>query len=200
MLEVTEGNKDEMANVRGWCASSETVDAGWAITRVIGEPGDTWQMEKSWAMMDPDLHSLQSGWNVGVRERPATCLEWQAGMGGIFQKKKKCSQWLFREFSHSSCPTSPGCTPAASAASAEGPLLPPGLWLCSYPPQSHRGEGCPQMPRGPSDAGSTPPPPQQQKKLCVLACHPRGTCFCLPLQPQWHSHLVGLDWLAKRNT
>ena len=73
MLEVTEGNKDEMANVRGWCASSETVDAGWAITRVIGEPGDTWQKEKSWAMMDPDPDSLWSYWKVVLCEMLGSC-------------------------------------------------------------------------------------------------------------------------------
>ena len=78
MLEGTGGNKGEVANTQGRYTSSETVDAGWVITREIEELGDAWRKEKSWAMMDPDLDSLQSGWKVGLCERPASCLEWQA--------------------------------------------------------------------------------------------------------------------------
>ena len=78
MLEGTGGNKGEVANTQGRYTSSETVDAGWVITREIEELGDAWRKEKSWAMMDPDLDSLQCGWKVGLCERRGACLEWQA--------------------------------------------------------------------------------------------------------------------------
>ena len=56
---------------------------------------------KSWALTDPDPHSPQSGWRVGLCERPLAFLEQQASTGGIFskRKKKRGTQWLFKEFS-----------------------------------------------------------------------------------------------------
>ena len=49
------------------------MDASWVITREIGERGDAWRREKSWAMIDPDPDSLWSGWKVGLCERSGTC-------------------------------------------------------------------------------------------------------------------------------
>ena len=69
MLDVSGGNKDEVGDAQGWCSPAETVDAGWVITRETGEVGDTWRREKSWAMIDPDLGGLLSGWKVGLCER-----------------------------------------------------------------------------------------------------------------------------------
>ena len=66
MLEVAGGNKDEASNTQGQYSPAETVDAGWVITREIGEPGDTWRKEGLWVVMDPDLDSLLSGWKVGL--------------------------------------------------------------------------------------------------------------------------------------
>ena len=40
MLEVAGGNKDKVGDAQGQCSPAETVDAGWVITREIGEPGD----------------------------------------------------------------------------------------------------------------------------------------------------------------
>ena len=57
MLEVTGGNKDEVADTQGQCLPTKTVDSGLVITREIGEPGDAWRREKSWAVMDPDPES-----------------------------------------------------------------------------------------------------------------------------------------------
>ena len=53
-LEVTGGSKDEVADAQGQCSPTETVDAGWVITREIGELGDDWR-------------------SVGLCERPGTC-------------------------------------------------------------------------------------------------------------------------------
>ena len=78
MLEVTRGDKDKVANAEGRCAPTETVDAGWIITREIGERGEAWRRKKCWAVTDPDPDSLQSGWKVGLCERPGSCLELQA--------------------------------------------------------------------------------------------------------------------------
>ena len=60
MLEVTGVNKGKVGDVQGWCSSIGTVDSGWVISRQIGEAGDTWRREKSWAMMDSDPDSLWS--------------------------------------------------------------------------------------------------------------------------------------------
>ena len=73
MPKVTGENKEEAANVQGRCAPTETVDTGWVITREIGEPGDTWRMEKSWTVMDPDPDGLPSGWKVGLCESLGAC-------------------------------------------------------------------------------------------------------------------------------
>ena len=73
MLEAIDGNKDKVANTQGWCAPTEM----WTPAG------------KSWAVTDTDLVSPQSGWRVGLCKRPGTCMEWQAWVGGIFQKKKK---------------------------------------------------------------------------------------------------------------
>ena len=70
MLEVTGENKDDVGDTQVRGSPTETVNAGWLITRENGEPGDAWRREKSWAVMDPDPNSLQSGWKVGMCERP----------------------------------------------------------------------------------------------------------------------------------
>ena len=67
-----------MANTQGQCAPDETVDAGWVITREIAELGNVGRREKRWAMTDPDLDCLRSGWKVGLCEKPGACLELQA--------------------------------------------------------------------------------------------------------------------------
>ena len=46
MLEVTWGNKHEVANTQGQCVPAETVDASWVITRETVELSDTWRREK----------------------------------------------------------------------------------------------------------------------------------------------------------
>ena len=61
MLEVTAGSKEEMGDKLGWFSTAGTVNATWVITRETRELGDTWRREKSWAMLDPDLDSVQSG-------------------------------------------------------------------------------------------------------------------------------------------
>ena len=73
MLEVAGGNKDKVGDAQRWCSPTETVDAGWFITRKTGEPGDAWRRRTSWAVTDPDLDSLWSGWKVGLCERPGAC-------------------------------------------------------------------------------------------------------------------------------
>ena len=78
MLEVAGGNKDEVGDAQGRCSPAETVNSSWGITRETGDLGDAWRREKSWAVTDPDWDSLCAGWKVGLCERPATCLEWQA--------------------------------------------------------------------------------------------------------------------------
>ena len=97
MLEVAGGNKDKVGDTQRRCSPTETVDTGWVITREIGEPGDTWRREKSWAVRDPDPDSIQSGWKVGLCERLGILL----GVSGLkrrilFLKK---ARWLFRELS-----------------------------------------------------------------------------------------------------
>ena len=50
MLEVTEGNKDEVANTQGRCAPTETVDAGWRELGSDGPcPGQSPVWLQSWA-------------------------------------------------------------------------------------------------------------------------------------------------------
>ena len=61
MLEVTGGNKDEVAKTQGWCAPSEIVDLAG----------------KSWALTDPNSDSPWNGWRVRLCERPGACLEQQ---------------------------------------------------------------------------------------------------------------------------
>ena len=73
MLEVTVGNKEKVGDAQGQCSPTEIVATGWVITREIGELGDVWRREKSRAMTEPDLDSLQSGWKVGLYEKPGTC-------------------------------------------------------------------------------------------------------------------------------
>ena len=46
MLEVTEGNKDEVGDAQVWCSPAGTMDAGWGITKETGEPGDARRREK----------------------------------------------------------------------------------------------------------------------------------------------------------
>ena len=65
MLEVAGGNKNKVADMQGQYSPTETVDAGWVITREIGVPGDAWRREKSWAVTDPDLDSFWSGGKLG---------------------------------------------------------------------------------------------------------------------------------------
>lgn len=66
MLEVTRGNKDEVGDLKNQCSPAGTVVTGWDIIRDIGEQDDTWRREKSWAMVDPDLDSLQKGQSCTV--------------------------------------------------------------------------------------------------------------------------------------
>ena len=73
MLEVTGGYKDEVGDAQEWCSPTETVDTSWLVTRETGEPGEAWRKEKSWAMLDPNLDSLQSHWKVGLCESLGTC-------------------------------------------------------------------------------------------------------------------------------
>ena len=44
---------------------------------------------KSWAMTGRDPDGPQSGWRVGLCERPGVCLKRQAREGGIFQNEKE---------------------------------------------------------------------------------------------------------------
>ena len=67
-----------MTDAQGWCSPVETVDTGWVLIREIGELGDTWRREKSWAITEPDLDNLQSGWKVGLFDRSGACWEQQA--------------------------------------------------------------------------------------------------------------------------
>ena len=78
MLEVTGGDKEEVSDTQGQCSPAENMDAGWVITREIGELGDMWRREKIWSMMVPDPDSLPSGWKIGLRERLGNCWEQQA--------------------------------------------------------------------------------------------------------------------------
>ena len=58
MLEVNGGINDEVGDTQRQYKSTGTVDTD---TRDIGVLGDTWRREKSWAVLDPDPDSLQSG-------------------------------------------------------------------------------------------------------------------------------------------
>ena len=62
MLEVTGGNKDEVANTGGLFAPTQTVVTDW---KELGHDG-------------PDTDSPWSGWRVGLCERPGHCMEWEA--------------------------------------------------------------------------------------------------------------------------
>ena len=42
-------------------------------TREVGEQGDTWRWEKSWAVTDYDPESLRTGQSVGLYENPGAC-------------------------------------------------------------------------------------------------------------------------------
>ena len=65
MLEVTGGNKDKVGNAQGWCSPVRLwMPAGSLPEKLM--PGDAWKREKSWALTDPDLNSLPSGWKVGL--------------------------------------------------------------------------------------------------------------------------------------
>ena len=112
MLEVTEGNKDELANLQGRYSPTETVDDSGVFTREIGEPGDAWRREKSWAVTDPGPDSLWSSWKVEVCERGRALLR----RGRLEQEEfvkifKKGFRWLFRELDHSSRPPPPRLCP-----------------------------------------------------------------------------------------
>ena len=50
-----------------------TVVTSYDITREIGELGNTWRKDKSWAVRDPDLDSLQTGQRIWLCEKPGTC-------------------------------------------------------------------------------------------------------------------------------
>ena len=58
MLEVAGENGDELGDIQKWYISAGTMDAS---TRAVGVLGDTWGREKSGAMSDPDLDTLQTG-------------------------------------------------------------------------------------------------------------------------------------------
>ena len=90
MLEVTGGNKDNVAKAQGQYPPTETVNAGWVIIREIGEPGCAWRREKSWIMTDTDPNSLWCGWKVGQCER-GRVLVWSSRLEQekFVQKKKK---------------------------------------------------------------------------------------------------------------
>lgn len=62
MPQVPGRNKDEVAAAQGLCVPTNSVEASWEITREIGELGEAQRREKSWAVVDPDQNSLQSGW------------------------------------------------------------------------------------------------------------------------------------------
>ena len=65
MLEGAGGNRDEVEDTQRWYISAGTVDTG---TRGIGVPG-----EGSWAVLNPDSDSLQTGWKVGLCEESCAC-------------------------------------------------------------------------------------------------------------------------------
>ena len=78
VLEVTGVNKNTVGDTQEWCSPAETVDASWVITREIGEPGDAWRRERSWALTDANPDSPWSGWKVLLCERPGTYLGQEA--------------------------------------------------------------------------------------------------------------------------
>ena len=73
MLEVAGGNEDEVGDAQRQCFPAGTVVTSWDSSREIGEPGDTWRREKTWAMMDPDPDGLWSGQRVGMCEKLGAC-------------------------------------------------------------------------------------------------------------------------------
>ena len=50
MLKVTGRDKDTLGNTQRECSPAGTVVVSWDSIREIGEPGDTWRWEKSWAV------------------------------------------------------------------------------------------------------------------------------------------------------
>ena len=112
-----------MGDAQGLCSPSGTVDAGWVITREIGEPGDAWRREKSRAVSDPDqiVAGLVGEWGC-VRNLALV------DSGGLKQEDfifKKSSQLLFGELSHSSRhpPPSLHCLFGGAQATAEAQPL-----------------------------------------------------------------------------
>ena len=73
---------------QGLSSTKRDLDA-WSHRGVIRS---LWTLaEESWAVMDPHTVGPESGWRVGLCERPNACLEWQAWIGGIFLKEKEKS-------------------------------------------------------------------------------------------------------------
>ena len=73
MLKVPGENRDTVGGAQRWWSPAGTVDVSYVIAREIRKPGDTWRREKSRAMPDPGLDSLQSGYNVRLCEKLGTC-------------------------------------------------------------------------------------------------------------------------------
>ena len=68
MLKIAVGIKTQWETQQPSLAG--TVVSGWDSTREIGEPGDTWSWEKSWAVTDcdPDTWSWEKSWAVTDHE------------------------------------------------------------------------------------------------------------------------------------
>ena len=72
-LKSLEGKKDAVGDAQRQCSPAGTVVTKQDIAKETGDLGDTWKREKSWAVVDPDLDSLQTGPRVGLCEKPGAC-------------------------------------------------------------------------------------------------------------------------------
>ena len=64
MLEVAGGKADAVGDTQRWCSPARTVVTSQDLTREIGELGNTWRSEESWAVMDTGTDSLLTGQRV----------------------------------------------------------------------------------------------------------------------------------------
>ena len=126
---------------------------------------------KSWAVTDPDPVSPRSDWRVGMCERPGTCLEWQAWIGGIFQKEKEKKE-------------------ALSSCLGNSPQQPPPPPVPLPPTQLHTHT---QSPRNQSCCPAAACPVPAARLSAQVTLLPRGTSHSAPVL--WA--LEG-DWLSKR--